>query len=66
VVIERKPELAAAAERIHEMTLKEAVNSIVVADALEALLKARGTRKSSSGFYFVEYSKSVTSYNFIS
>lgn len=33
------PELAAVAERIHEMDLKETVNCIIVADALEALLK---------------------------
>ena len=32
------PELAAVADRIHEMDLKETVNSIVVSDALEALL----------------------------
>ena len=41
------PELASVAERIHEMDLKETVNSIVVAHGCHA----RGTRKSSSGFY---------------
>jgi hypothetical protein len=33
------PELAAVDGRIHEMDLKETVNTIIVADALEALLK---------------------------
>jgi hypothetical protein len=33
------PELAAVAERIHEMDLKETVRTIIAADALEALLK---------------------------
>ncbi|MFZ0893402.1 MAG: hypothetical protein WAZ77_02760 [Candidatus Nitrosopolaris sp.] len=39
------PELAAVAERIHEMDLKETVNSIVVVDALEALLKVHAMRE---------------------
>ncbi|MGB7953277.1 MAG: hypothetical protein WCF23_04795 [Candidatus Nitrosopolaris sp.] len=39
------PELAAVAERIHEMDLKETVNSIVVAEALEALLKVHAMRE---------------------
>jgi diphthamide biosynthesis methyltransferase len=39
------PELAAVAERIHEMDLKETVNTIVVADALEALLKVHAMRE---------------------
>jgi hypothetical protein len=39
------PELAAVAERIHEMNLKETVNTIVAADALEALLKVHAMRE---------------------
>jgi diphthamide biosynthesis methyltransferase len=39
------PELAAVAERIHEMDLKETVNTIIVADALEALLKVHAMRE---------------------
>jgi diphthamide biosynthesis methyltransferase len=39
------PELASVAERIHEMDLKETVNSIVVAEALEALLKVHAMRE---------------------
>ena len=39
------PELAAVAERIHEMDLKETVNTIVVAEALEALLKIHAMRE---------------------
>jgi len=39
------PELAAVAERIHEMDLKETVNAIVVADALETLLKVHAMRE---------------------
>jgi diphthamide biosynthesis methyltransferase len=39
------PELAAVAERIHEMDLKETVNTIVVADALEVLLKIHAMRE---------------------
>jgi hypothetical protein len=39
------PELAAVAERIHEMDLKETVNTIVVAEALEALLKVHAMRE---------------------
>jgi diphthamide biosynthesis methyltransferase len=39
------PELAAVAERIHEMDLKETVNAIIVADALEALLKVHAMRE---------------------
>jgi hypothetical protein len=39
------PELAAVAERIHEMDLKETVNNIIVADALEALLKVHAMRE---------------------
>ena len=37
--------MAAVAERIHEMDLKETVNSIVVVDALEALLKVHAMRE---------------------
>jgi diphthamide biosynthesis methyltransferase len=39
------PGLAAVAERIHEMDLKETVNTILVADALEALLKVHAIRE---------------------
>ena len=42
------PELAVVAERIHEMDLKETVNCIIVADALEALIEGsrpRGARE---------------------
>lgn len=39
------PELAAVAERIHEMNLKETVNAIIAADALEALLKVHAMRE---------------------
>jgi hypothetical protein len=39
------PGLAAVAERIHEMDLKETVNTILVADALEALLKVHTIRE---------------------
>ena len=39
------PELAAVAERIHEMDLKETVNAILVADALEVLLKFHAMRE---------------------
>ena len=39
------PELAAVAERIHEMDLKETVNTILVADALEDLLKVHAMRE---------------------
>jgi len=39
------PELAAVAERIHEMDLKETVNAILVADALEILLKVHAMRE---------------------
>jgi len=39
------PELAAVAERIHEMDLKETVNHIVAADALETLLKVHAMRE---------------------
>lgn len=39
------PELAAVAERIHEMDLKETVNAILVADALEVLLKVHAMRE---------------------
>jgi hypothetical protein len=63
------PELAAAAERIHEMDLKETVNSIVVADALEALLKVhvmRGARGKALAVFTLEWSKTITSDNFIS
>ena len=39
------PELAAVAERIHEMDLKETVNHILVLDALEPLLKVHAMRE---------------------
>ena len=39
------PRLAAVAERIHEMDLKETVNTILVADALEDLLKVHAMRE---------------------
>jgi len=39
------PRLATVAERIHEMDLKETVNAIVVADALETLLKVHAMRE---------------------
>jgi|SRR5262245_48175263 len=39
------PELASVAETIHEMDLKETVNAIIVADALEALLKVHAMRE---------------------
>ena len=39
------PELAAVAERIHQMDLKETVNTIIVAEALEALLKVHAMRE---------------------
>ena len=39
------PELATVAESIHEMDLKETVNAILVADALEALLKVHAMRE---------------------
>jgi hypothetical protein len=39
------PRLATVAERIHEMDLKETVNTILVADALEALLKVHAIRE---------------------
>lgn len=39
------PELAAVAETIHEMDLKETVNAIIVADALEVLLKVHAMRE---------------------
>ena len=39
------PELAAVAERIHKMDLKETVNTIIVAEALEALLKVHAMRE---------------------
>jgi len=39
------PELAAVAETIHEMDLKETVNAIIVADALEVLLKVQAMRE---------------------
>jgi hypothetical protein len=39
------PELATVAESIHEMDLKGTVNAILVADALEALLKVHAMRE---------------------
>ena len=39
------PELAQVAETIHEMDLKETVNTILVLDALEALLKVHALRE---------------------
>lgn len=39
------PELAAFAERIHEMDLKETVNAIIAADAVEVLLKVHAIRE---------------------
>ena len=39
------PELAAVAERIHEMDLKKTVNTIIVVDGLEALLKVYAMRE---------------------
>ncbi|HET7284718.1 MAG TPA: hypothetical protein VFI70_08530 [Nitrososphaeraceae archaeon] len=39
------PQLAAVAERIHEMDLKETVNNILVLDALEPLLKVHAMRE---------------------
>ena len=39
------PELAQVAETIHEMDLKTTVNTILVVDALEALLKVHGMRE---------------------
>ena len=39
------PELAQVAETIHEMDLKETVNTILVLDALEALLKVQDMRE---------------------
>jgi hypothetical protein len=39
------PELAQVAETIHEMDLKETVNTILVIDALEALLKVHAMRE---------------------
>jgi hypothetical protein len=39
------PELAAVAERIHEMDLKETVNHLVVLDAIEPLLKVHAMRE---------------------
>jgi len=39
------PELAQVAETIHEMDLKETVNTILVLDALEALLKVHAMRE---------------------
>jgi len=39
------PELAAVAERIHQMDLKETVNTIIVTEALEALLKVHAMRE---------------------
>jgi hypothetical protein len=39
------PELAAVAERIHEMKLKETVDTIIADDALEALLKVQAMRE---------------------
>src|ERR1700739_620489 len=39
------PKLAAVAERIHEMDLKETVNAILVADTLEVLLKVHAMRE---------------------
>src|ERR1044072_972200 len=39
------PELAQVAETIHEMDLKTTVNTILVVDALEALLKIHGMRE---------------------
>ena len=39
------PELAQVPETIHEMDLKETVNTILVLDALEALLKVHAMRE---------------------
>jgi diphthamide biosynthesis methyltransferase len=39
------PELAKVAETIHEMDLKQTVNAILVADALEVLLKVHAMRE---------------------
>ena len=39
------PELAQVAESIHEMDLKTTVNTILVVDALEVLLKVHGMRE---------------------
>jgi len=39
------PELAQVAESIHEMDLKSTVNTILVVDALEVLLKVHGMRE---------------------
>lgn len=39
------PELAKVAETIHEMDLKKTVNALVVADALEVLLKVHAMRE---------------------
>jgi hypothetical protein len=39
------PGLAAVAERIHDMDLKETVNTILVCDALDALLKVHAMRE---------------------
>ncbi len=39
------PELAAVAETIHKMDLKETVNAIIVADAMEVLLKVHAMRE---------------------
>lgn len=39
------PELAALAERIHEMDLKETINNLLVIDTVEAALKIHGVRE---------------------
>ncbi len=39
------PKLASVAEEIHEMDLKETVKSLIVVDALEALLKVHALRE---------------------
>jgi hypothetical protein len=55
------PELAAVAERIHEMDLKETVNSIVVAHDV-----MRGARGKALAVVTLKWSKTITSYKFIS
>lgn len=39
------PELASVAERLHEMDLKETVNTLIAAEALEALLRVHAMRE---------------------
>jgi len=53
------PELAAVAERTHEMNLKETVNTIVSTDVLRAVLKVNARRDPREKVLIVELAQRI-------